>query len=385
MKVKPIVIGVIAASVAAGAAILAISTHAAAPDTTQSVGTNSIASDSLFPDPLVASGTGVQVKRSELDDVVNTVQADAAAQGRTISPEQLLIFKARALETMIDVQLLDQQANEADKATGQENADKAMAQLVKKFGSQDMLSSQLAAAGTTLAQFRRKIMNEATATAELQRALGINVSNADVQAYYDKNPQVFEEPEMVHVRDILFLTIDPQTQQPLADDVVSSKLKEANEVLEKARAGADFSKLAERYSDDPQSKEKGGELQPFPRTNPNLRMRPVVPPEVEAAAFSMTNNQISDLIKTVYGDYIIQLINKIPSKKLALADKLPSADPTSDTTVAQYVKEVLTQQKTQKLEHPYLVKLKKAADVKILDPNLSSAIESLSNTNAAAD
>ncbi len=102
-------------------------------------------------------------------------------------------------------------------------------------------------------------------------------------------------------------------------------------------------------------------------------------PEFEAAAFSLTNNQISELVKTVYGYHIIQLINKVPAKKLALTDKVPA----SDTTVADCVKEGLTQQKTQTLERPYLAKLKKAADVKILDPDLNSAIETLlTATNA---
>ena len=83
----------------------------------------------------------------------------------------------------------------------------------------------------------------------------------------------------------------------------------------------------------------------------------------------------------MYGYHIIQLINKVPAKKLALTDKVPS----SDTTVADYVKDGLTQQETQKHERPYLAKLKKDADVKILDPDLNTAIETLMTaTNAPA-
>ncbi len=127
---------------------------------------------SLFPDPVVASGTGVQVKRSELDNALTSLKAEAAAQGRTIPQEQLLLDEAKALETMIDVQLLDQQANDADKAAGVEKADKAMAILLKRAGSQDMLNMQLTAAGTSEAQFRKKVADEATAMAALQREPG---------------------------------------------------------------------------------------------------------------------------------------------------------------------------------------------------------------------
>lgn len=380
MKVKHTIIAAIAASAAAGAAIFALSTRAAAPDTTAPAGTNSpISMTSLFGDPVIASGKGVQVKRSELDEVVTSLKSAAAAQGETIPPERLILLEAQALEQMIDVQLLDQEANDADRAAGQKKADTAMAALLKRAGSQDMLNMQLTAAGTTAAQLRKKISDEATAMSALQRELGVTVSDAEVQKFYDDHPQEFEEPEMVHVRHILFMTIDPTTRQPLADDVVAAKLKEANEVLAKARAGADFAKLAEEYSDDTTTKDNGGELPPFARASADPRHAMV--PEFEAAAFSLTNNQISDLVKTVYGYHIIQLINKIPAKKLTLADKIPS----TDTTVAQGVKDGLSQEKTQQLAPPYLAKLKKDADIKILDPDLSSAVEELSNTNAPAN
>lgn len=372
MKVKPVLFAVITASVA-GAAILAISTRAAAPDTTASADTNSM--ESLFPDPLIASGTGVQVKRSELDDVVTSIKSAAAAQGQSIPPERLVLYEAQALEQLIDIQLLDGEANDADKAAGEKKADTAMAALLKRAGSPDMLNMQLTAAGTTADKLRRKVADEATAMSALQRELGVSVSDAEVQKFYDDNPQEFEEPEMVHVRHILFMTIDPQTREPLADDVVAAKLKLANDVLAKARGGADFAKLAEQYSDDTTTKDSGGDLPPFARATADPRHAMV--PEFEAAAFSLTNNQISDLVKTVYGYHIIQLINKIPAKKLALTDKIPS----TDTTVADGVKDGLKQEKTRKLEEPYLAKLKKTADVKILDHDLNTAVEELSNTN----
>jgi parvulin-like peptidyl-prolyl isomerase len=377
MKLKSKFIAAIAASAAVGGAIVAISTHAAAPDTTQGVQTNSAAS--LFPDPVVASGAGVQVKRSELDDALTSIKAEAAAQGQTIPPDKLILAEAKALETMIDVQLLDQQANDADKATGANKADKEMAGLLKRAGSQEMLNMQLTAAGTSEAKFRKNAADEATAAAALERNLGVTVSDGEVQKYYEGHPQNFEVPEMVHVRHILFLTIDPQTHEPLADDVVKQKQSEANEVLAKARGGADFAKLAAQYSEDTTTKVNGGELPPFARATADPYHAMV--PEFEAAAFSLTNNQISDLVKTVYGYHIIQLINKVPAKKLTLTDKVPA----SDTTVGEYVKEGLTQQKMAKAERPYLAKLTKNADVKILDPDLNSAVETLMTaTNAPA-
>jgi parvulin-like peptidyl-prolyl isomerase len=388
MKNKPILFAAMAATAVCAAVIITRSVHAAAPDTT-ATGTTMAASSTnssddmaaLFGDPVIASGTGISVKRSDLDKVVTDVKAAAAAQNETIPEDRLILYEARALQQMIDVQLLLQQASAADKADGAKKADEAMALLLKKAGSKETLDMQLTAAGTTEAQLRNKVVQQATAMAALQRELGVTVSDAEIQKFYDTHPQEFEQPEMVHVRHILLMTIDPATGTPLSDDVVQEKRKQADGILARARAGEDFAKLAEEYSDDTTTKFKGGDLPPFPRASadPNHAMLP----EFEEAAFSLTNNQISDIVQTRYGFHIIQLLDKVPARKLALTDKVPS----SETTVGAAVKDGMMQQKTEQLATPFLDKLKKTADVKILDPDLSAAVQQLAiaatNTPAA--
>ena len=249
-----------------------------------------------------------------------------------------------------------------------------MATLLDKAGSQETLDMQLKAAGSTESDLRNKVTQEATAMAALQRELGVTVSGADIQKFYDSHPSDFEQPDMVHVRHILFMTIDPTTHEPLSDETVQAKRKEADDVLKQIRAGGDFSKLAQQYSEDPTTKDKGGDLPPFSHGQ--------MVPEFDAAAFSLTNNQVSDVIKTQYGYHIIELIDKTPAKKLALTDIVPG----TDGTVSDRIKDYLTQQKTDELAQPYLEKLKKADDVKILDPDLNAAMQAMAamakNTNA---
>jgi len=43
----------------------------------------------IFGDPVIAKGTGVAIKRSELDEVVSGVKSAAAERGEEISAEQL--------------------------------------------------------------------------------------------------------------------------------------------------------------------------------------------------------------------------------------------------------------------------------------------------------
>jgi len=76
----------------------------------------------------------------------------------------------------------------------------------------------------------------------------------------------------------------------------------AEDVLKRARAGEDFSKLAQEFSGDPGSKDKGGDLGWFGRGQ--------MDPTFENAAFALQPGQISDVIETQFGYHIIKLDEK---------------------------------------------------------------------------
>jgi peptidyl-prolyl cis-trans isomerase C len=329
----------------------------------------------LFGDPVIAKGKGFEIKQSEMDEVVTGIKSAAAAHNENIPAEQLTGIKAQMLNRLIQIQILLQQSTDADKAEGKRRADAQLAALLTRAGSQEAFDRQLKAVGMTADELRNKITQEATATATLTRALGVAVTDAEVKEYYDTHPADFEQAETARVQHILLLTINPATRVPLADDQVKAKRAQIDDILKKVQAGDDFSKLATQYSEDPGSKDKGGDLPAFSHGD--------MVPEFEAAAFALKTNSVSDVVTTAYGFHIIKLLEKTPAKKLALTDKVPTAD----LTIADKIKDFLTQQKTQKLAPVYLEGLKKTADVEILDADLKAAIAALpaATTNAPAD
>ena len=166
----------------------------------------------------------------------------------------------------------------ADKAAGKALAEKRLAEAKTKLGSEEALNRQLKLMGTTREEVLAKWTESATAETVLKRELKVNVTDEDAKKYYEDNPARFEQPEMVRASHILLTTRDPATNTELTEDQKAAKHKQMEGILKRARAGEDFAKLAKEYSEDPGSKDKGGEYT-FPRGQ--------MVPEFEAAAFSL--------------------------------------------------------------------------------------------------
>jgi parvulin-like peptidyl-prolyl isomerase len=322
---------------------------------------------SLFGDPVIAKGKGVEVKQSALDEVVLGIKSAAAARNQTIPPQQLMGIESQMLNRLIQIQLLLQKSTDADKAAGAAKAEQQLTNLLARAGSQAAFDRQLKAVGMSPTELRTKITQEATATATLTRELGVTITDVEATNFYAAHPTDFEQPETVHVRHILLLTIDPVTHAPLTADQIAAKRKQIDDILKRAKAGEDFALLATQYSEDPGSKDNGGDLPPFGHGE--------MVPQFEAAAFSMKTNTISDVVTTDYGFHIIKLLEITPAQTVPYAK------------VTDKIKDYLVQQKTEKLAPVYLAGLTKDADVQILDPDLKAAAAALAAaalTNAPA-
>jgi peptidyl-prolyl cis-trans isomerase D len=73
-------------------------------------------------------------------------------------------------------------------------------------------------------------------------------------------------------------------------------------LLKQLKAGGNFAELAKKYSEDPGSKDKGGDL--------DWVVKGQTVPEFEKALFGLKPNEISGIVKTQYGFHIIQALEK---------------------------------------------------------------------------
>ena len=350
--------GVISATAATEPAVMPEATNAS-PEATMKA---------LFGDPVIVTAKGFDIKQSELDQVLTGAKANAAAQGQQLPPE----FAIAILNQLITIDMLLQKATPADRATGNAEADLQYTNLVKRFGSVEAFDRQLKAVGMTVTELRAKASDEATAKATLKRELKISVTDAEAKAFYAKHTADFEQPEMAHVRHILLMTMDPATRSPLPTNAVAAKRKQADDLLNQIRGGADFATLAKQYSEDPGSKDNGGELAEFSRGQ--------MVPEFESTAFSLTNNQVSDIVTSQFGFHIIKMMDKTPAKKFAYADMLPQVN----KTVAEICKSEVESEQIKALAPAYIKNLRTDLQVEITDPTLKTLDENVRAQEAAA-
>jgi peptidyl-prolyl cis-trans isomerase C len=307
-------------------------------------------STNLFPDPVIATGTGFEIKRSQLDDAFMTYSMSVEANGGSIPEEQRSDVRSNLLQHLIVTRILTQKATAEDKKLTQELVDENIAAARRDAPSPEAFDAKIKASGMTLDQVRARAYEEQLARRVLERDTtnGVTISDATAKNFYDENPTKFKQPEEVRVAHILISTQTPMTQQPLPPEQKKEKEKLAKSLRARAVQGEDFAMLVKQYSDDPGSRDKGGEYT-FPRNQ--------MVPEFEAAAFSLKTNQISDIVETQFGYHIIKLLEKFPAKHLPF------------TEVDSKIKEYLVEKKAEDALPAYLEKIKAEANVALIDPN----------------
>src|SRR6266853_1158498 len=124
----------------------------------------------------------------------------------------------------------------------------------------------------------------------------LQVSDDVLKQQYMANIQQYQVPNRVHAEHILFMTVGK------TDAEVEEIKKKADDVLKQVKKGVKFEDLAKKYSEDPGSKDKGGDLSWITQGQ--------TVPEFEKVAFSLSPGQVSDLVKTQYGFHIIKALEK---------------------------------------------------------------------------
>ncbi len=174
----------------------------------------------------------------------------------------------------------------------------------------------------------------------LREKLGhIEVTDEEAKSYYEGHKKEFTTPGEVRARHILVKTKE-----------------EAEKIFKELGKGANFSKLAKKYSIDKASAAKGGELGFFTRAD-------MVKPFSDAA-FSLKPGEISQPIKTPFGYHIIQV------------EEVKSPQQKNFKEVKEEIKKQLIQEKQQKAFDNLVAQIKKKWKVETYPEKLEQIFNS---------
>jgi peptidyl-prolyl cis-trans isomerase D len=136
----------------------------------------------------------------------------------------------------------------------------------------------------------------------------------EIQSYYSAHQTEYSVPEQAKSRHIL-IKLDAGADAK-ADAAAKAK---AEDVLKQIQNGGNFAELAKKYSDDPGSKETGGEL--------GFSQRGRMVPEFDNAIFTQ---KIGDtkIVKSQFGYHIVQVEERQPAHSQSLAEVTPTIQAT---------------------------------------------------------
>jgi len=162
----------------------------------------------------------------------------------------------------------------------------------------------------------------------------IDIRDEDIDDYYKTKIADFRVQKMYKAAHILF-RLEPQNDnsEEAIKKAEENAKKEANDILNKIRGGADFGELAKKHSDDPTSGEKGGSLGEFSKG--------MMVSEFEAMLEKLKPGEVSEPVKTSFGFHIIRL-DEVNAERIKPLEEVKEE-------IVQKLKEIKTRQKMRRV------------------------------------
>jgi len=255
-----------------------------------------------LPRSAVAEVNGKVITRQDLDQAMEEYKQQFGDQGMPAEgTEEYTALQKQIVARLVDEEILWFEAEDMGISVSDEEIDAQIDTATQQAGGEEQLQQALESSNLTMDQYKdsvrksllfQKIYPEVTKDAA-------EPTDQDARAYYDANPDQFQQPEMRKVSHILVKTEE-----------------EANAVKARLDAGEDFATVAKEVSTDPGSKDKGGDLGEVPSENSGFV------PEFEQAMDQLQPGEISDPVKSQFGYHIIRVESITPPGVQSFEDVL---------------------------------------------------------------
>jgi parvulin-like peptidyl-prolyl isomerase len=274
------------------------------------------------------------VTKADFDRLMNQAEQSYKESNRPFpkaGTDEYVQLRDQVVSYLVRRAQFAEEANARGIEVSEEQVDKRLDQLVQQYfqGNKKRYEESLKKNSVSNEQVEDDI--EATLLQEelfKEVTKDVEVTDAEQQKYYKENKQQYSTPAQRDIRHILLKSNQESLAQSLAEQL---------------RAGANFARLAKRYSQDPGSKKVGGRLE--------ISKGQTVP-AFDKVAFSIPTKTVSDPVKTQYGWHIIEALGAVvPAKTTPYKD------------VQQAIRQQLLQSKKSEETTKYVEELQKSNDV----------------------
>ena len=281
-------------------------------------------------DRIVAIVGDAAILSSQLDEEIFTQRAQQAPLPQT--EEEFRALCRQVVSDLVDGELMVQvaQRDTSIKVTDQEVADGVDQQfrsIRKRFTSEVDYRAELLKSGFQTPEEFRRWLGENQRKAALRNRLieklkaegklkPVQPNDREMRAYFEQaGSQLPPRPATISFRNIVL--------SPLPSPAAKGRARVlADSLVWALKLGADFATVARRFSQDPGTKEQGGDLGWFRRGQ--------MVPAFEAAAFSLKPGLLSAPIETPFGFHIIQVLRiqpaEVQARHILIMPEIDSAD-----------------------------------------------------------
>jgi peptidyl-prolyl cis-trans isomerase C len=263
-----------------------------------------------LPD-VIAQVNGEAISKADFDLAVQEIEARA---GGPVPADQRDRILRGVLDELVAYRLLVQESRTRNTAVPAAEIDARIAQIRQQFPTQEAFTQALQTRGMTEQKLRADIQEDMVVAKLIEGQLGpiSAVTPAQLNDFYSKNPEQFQQAERVRASHILLQF--PPNADAAAKEQVRAR---AADILKQVKAGQDFAALAKQHSQDG-SAAQGGDLGFFERGA-------MVPP-FENAAFALQPNQTSELVESQFGFHIIKVTEKQAQRTIPLEEVRPQLE-----------------------------------------------------------
>ncbi len=262
---------------------------------------------------IAATVNGEKITTAELDQAFARAAASRQMSVDSVPPDQKAGVLRMILDDMINERLVTKASASVKIDAKEVDAEFEKIREARK-ASVDEVKAELAKVGMTIESLKADIakrMQQRQWVTDQIKDKAADPSENEAKEFYQKNPQFFEQAEQVRASHILFM-LKPDA----APDAVTATLKKAEAATVRAKK-EDFAKLAGELSEEPGAKERGGDLNFFPRKGM------MVEPFAEAA-FKLQKDEVSpEPVRSQFGYHIIKVTDRKPATKQAFEEAKP--------------------------------------------------------------